>query len=270
MSVLLKHHKALVTQKINEYGATPAHYASEQNNPEILEELYKVSPVITRVPAGPPELTPLHTAAKLGSLRAAEWLLKHDTTVCNLPDNSGYTALHFAVIDGNKDMVNLLIANGANLSLSTKPGATHAQKTPLQLATEHANNEITQLLMKHGATADKDHPIDTSKLNELLRIAFALHEYINDRGTKPEFLNSVFGYNPIAWPKKTKIEMAQKVYDNIINGLPPLSDLDPDKLGALKDRDLGIIAKPLFTGKQSPRVSPTPSPNASLSPSPTH
>lgn len=265
MRVLLKHSKALVMQKINEYGATPAHYAVEQDRPEILDELFKISSMVTRVPAGPLELTPLHTAAKLGRVHAAQWLLSHDASAANLPDIFGYTALHFAVIAENKEMVSLLLANGADVNLITKPEAKHSNKTALQLAAATGNNEITQLLMQHGATPDTDHPVDSSNLNELLRIAFALYDYKNDRNRKSEYLNTIFGYNvnPKAWPRTTKVEMANSVFENIVKGLPPLSNLDSDKVGALKDGDLGIIAKPLFAGSQSPRVSPIPSPKDS-------
>lgn len=265
--VLLTYNKALVMQKVNEFGATPAHYAVEQDKPEILEELFKTSSVITRVPIGSPELTPLHTAAKLGRISSAKWLLDHDNTVCNLPDNVGNTALHFAVMDENKEMVSLLLKYGANTSLVTRQG----NQTALQLAAKSGNNEITQLLLQHGATPDKDHPVDLSNLNELLRIAFALHDYKNDRKGKSEYLNTIFGYNvnPKAWPRTTKVEMANAVYENIVKGLPPLSNLDPEKVGALKDGDLGIIAKSLFAGSQSPRVSPIPSPIDSPSASPT-
>lgn len=263
--VLLKYNKALVMQKVNEFGATPAHYAVEQDKPEILEELFKTSSVITHVPIGSPELTPLHTAAKLGRISSAKWLLDHDKTVCNLPDNAGNTALHFAVTDQNKEMTSLLLEYGADTSLATRQD----NKTALQLAAEAGNNEITQILMQHGATPDKNHPVDSSNLNESLRIAFALFDYKNDRNRKSEYKNTIFGYNvnPKAWPRTTKVEMANAVYENIVKGLPPLSNLDPDKVGALKDGDLGMIAKPLFAGNHSPRVSPIPSPNGSPSPS---
>lgn len=43
-------------------------------------------------------------------------------TAVNAPDNSGYTALHYAARNGHTDICRLLLQNGANIDALTKCG----------------------------------------------------------------------------------------------------------------------------------------------------
>lgn len=55
------------------------------------------------------------------------------------------TPLHWAVETGNKDIVELLMSNGANMNVKDNLG-----KTPLAIAEERKHKEIAELLRKHG------------------------------------------------------------------------------------------------------------------------
>jgi len=59
--------------------------------------------------------------------------------------------LHFAVRAGNKDIVELLIANGADVNTKNEAG-----QTPRDVALRRNQKEIVELLRKHGAQEDKE------------------------------------------------------------------------------------------------------------------
>ena len=60
---------------------------------------------------------------------------------------NGYSALHWAAEKGQKKIVRLLIEKGANLNAKTKNNLT-----PLNLADNNFENEISELLLKNGAS----------------------------------------------------------------------------------------------------------------------
>jgi len=59
---------------------------------------------------------------------------------------SGWTALLFATVNGDKDLVEYLILNGANVNHTSDEG-----QTALALARQEKYEEIIRLLKKHGA-----------------------------------------------------------------------------------------------------------------------
>ena len=64
----------------------------------------------------------------------------------NCRNSTAITPLHEAVIGGHKDVVELLIANGAEVNAKDRMG-----KTPLWYLDEHGEKEIADLLRRHGA-----------------------------------------------------------------------------------------------------------------------
>jgi ankyrin repeat protein len=54
--------------------------------------------------------------------------------------------LHSAALYGHKAVVELLLANVADISAETPSG-----ETPMQIAKERGHTEIVELLRKHGA-----------------------------------------------------------------------------------------------------------------------
>jgi len=65
----------------------------------------------------------------------------------NVQTDDGYTALHFAVHAGSKDVVETLLAHGASVNVKNKSG-----ETPLAVARKLRKASIAELLRKHGAT----------------------------------------------------------------------------------------------------------------------
>lgn len=249
--ILLKHCPDLAVQRSAEHGDMPAHYAAQHDAVEILEELYKVIPEVTHIPTGPLDIAPLHTAAMFGRVKAAAWILEHDPKTCNLANSSGYTALHFAVVNAHPEVTALLLKHGADVSLRTKPSTKLPEKTALQLAADAGNNDIVRILLQHEEKLDKDKtpdysglishlrfaPVNYSKLNESMRIVFALLDYIDRREKEPKLLNTFFGANPYAIPGPVKTAAASILIHNLLNNAPdPFVNMKDEHLEALRDK----------------------------------
>jgi ankyrin repeat protein len=122
--------------------------------------------------------TPLHSALFYGTQEMAELLISKGADV-NAQDERGNTPLHFAAIKGKNDAASLLIDKGVNINAKTQAGQTplflaadksrwdivkllvskgadvNAQvgsENALSIARRKNNNEIVDLLLKHGAT----------------------------------------------------------------------------------------------------------------------
>ena len=85
---------------------------------------------------------PLWEAAMNGNIKAVKQHLAAGTDVDTRDDAYGWTALHWAAVENNKELAELLVANGANVNARDKAG-----DTPLDLAFKTG---IADLLRKHG------------------------------------------------------------------------------------------------------------------------
>jgi len=92
----------------------------------------------------------IHDAAKKGDLAKVEQLIKsHPDSVAGR-DKKGQTALHHAARNGRKDIVELLLANKAEVDARDRYG-----NTPLSdAATADGNGGVAELLLAHGAQVD--------------------------------------------------------------------------------------------------------------------
>lgn len=86
--------------------------------------------------------TPLHKAVAAGDKDLVERLLAEGAEV-NAKDNHNQTALHRAATFGNKELAELLLAKSAEVNAQDNNG-----KTPLDLA---KTDELKALLRKYGA-----------------------------------------------------------------------------------------------------------------------
>jgi ankyrin repeat protein len=92
------------------------------------------------------ERTPLHLAAFKGNTEAIDLLTSKEGLNIDAKDSQNRTPLHFAAEFGHKDIVEKLIAKGADINAQT----TRQQNT-LSLARKRGHKEIEELLLKHGA-----------------------------------------------------------------------------------------------------------------------
>jgi ankyrin repeat protein len=95
-----------------------------------------------------PSNTALHAAiAGERNIDVIKVLLEHKA-LTDVFDSNGYTCLHVAAFhDDNKELIRLLIEHGANVNAKVEVG-----KTALTIAREQGNNQIADFLIQNGAT----------------------------------------------------------------------------------------------------------------------
>lgn len=88
--------------------------------------------------------TALHIAALNGHIDVVEFLVAKGADV-NAKNKSNATPLHFAALVGQKGVVEILLANGADIHAKDNNG-----KTPLDMAAQKDHKVVVDLLSKHG------------------------------------------------------------------------------------------------------------------------
>jgi ankyrin repeat protein len=96
--------------------------------------------------AGAPSATRLADAAMNGDRAVVRTLLKQKVDV-NAAQGDGMTALHWAALQDDLEMLKLLIAAGANVTAASREGAI----TPIFLACSNGNAAIVEALLHAGA-----------------------------------------------------------------------------------------------------------------------
>jgi uncharacterized protein len=109
--------------------------------------------------AATPADTRVADAAMRGDRPAVDALLKQNVDI-NPPQGDGMTALHWAALRDDLDMVNLLLSAGASVKAATRNGAI----TPLFLACGNGNPAILEGLLKAGAGANSVNANGTTPL----------------------------------------------------------------------------------------------------------
>ncbi len=97
---------------------------------------------------------PLHVCAKHGAINCANFLLRlasNEQSIVNEPDQVGFTALYYAILQQNEPMIELLIRNGAILTSTFKPS-----EIGMYLCNCVKNNQVNRLRAWHKAGADLD------------------------------------------------------------------------------------------------------------------
>ena len=103
----------------------------------------------------------LKEAAAAGSIKAVKQHLAAGTDVDWFDEPVGRlghsvvidktTALHYAVFGGQKDVAEILIANGADVNAKN-----FKSKSPLDFAVKYKQPELADLLRKHGAKTGEE------------------------------------------------------------------------------------------------------------------
>ena len=94
--------------------------------------------------------TPLHLAAGNGKVEVVEVLIRNGAEVNAKASNNQYTPLHLTALNEQKAVADLLIDKGADVNAKSETGAT-----PLDLSIDKGNEELADLLRKHGGVSGK-------------------------------------------------------------------------------------------------------------------
>jgi len=111
--------------------------------------------------------TPLHIACYQGYFADVQLLVNQSNVELNLIDIDGYTPLMRAVAKGNKEIVGLLLAKGANPNIAKgRRGGVVSPidgATPLAWAEERAMNDIADMLRAASGTPSSNGPKPPSR-----------------------------------------------------------------------------------------------------------
>lgn len=132
-------HKALVAKDIHEW--TPLLFAASYGHPDIVRIILEkgINPNTTDSVGR----TPLFLACAAGETDCVDALLEHPNIDTDIPDNDGTTPIFEAVREKNVDMVVALLARGARPGHPLSP---HIE-TPLHRAVLNGHREMIQLLI---------------------------------------------------------------------------------------------------------------------------
>ena len=192
--------EGLLDQGINpniadRYGRTPLYYASSFNDIRVVELLLAShadpnAEVIGREMEFP--ATPLQCAASMGNLQLASILIAAGARV-NLAGPAGRTALHFAVLGAQLDMIRYLLEKNADLNSRDAEGTS-----PLDDAVWRDELDAAAILLAHGAHLNEIEPkTGATPINEaayqghtrLIRYLLQFHPNLDTRDKE--------GYRPL-------------------------------------------------------------------------
>jgi len=116
-------------------GETALHYAAKHNQKDVVELLI----------AKGADVTTIHLPAYLGDLTKVKSFLRKGIDI-NSKDALEYTALHYAVQGGHREMAEFLIAQGADVNAEQE-----GWRTPLHIAAKTGHTDVAELLIANGA-----------------------------------------------------------------------------------------------------------------------
>ncbi len=120
----------------------------------------------------------IHDAAANGDVAQARALLKNNPNLVSSVDNTSWLPLHWAAYKGHKDIVELLLANKADINAKDKN-----RMTALSLAAGKGHVDVAKLLLEDKA----EYTIhDVAALGDLERTRALLKDH-------PELANSIDG-----------------------------------------------------------------------------
>jgi ankyrin repeat protein len=158
-----KFHRAL-SSKHAKNKLTALHSAAANKNLELLQILMSQG---TQLNTAPKEIsmTPLGCAALRGHTNCVRYLLHFCSTKA---DESSLDPLHAAVVTGHKDVVGILLDNGADVNAKAYPNNSffkdlafwqkqkqYQGKTPLHLAVQVGTLEVVKMLIRSGARVNE-------------------------------------------------------------------------------------------------------------------
>jgi hypothetical protein len=146
---------------------------------------------------------PIHDAAKSGDLEKVKTLLKDNPELVSHIDEDGEMPLHLAAQNGHKDMVELLLANNANVNANSKNNWT-----PLQEAVIRRHKDVAEFLVSNQANLNARivfgytllHMLVVRNIKDMVAFVLAKGADVNakdDQGNTPLHKASSMGYKDL-------------------------------------------------------------------------
>ncbi len=103
----------------------------------------------------------IHDAARAGDVEKVKALIKTNPGLVNAKDDTRWTPLHFAAINGREDVVELFLSKGADVNAKNK-----SQRTPLHLAACFGHKDVVELFLSKGAEVNAKNKFGETPLDE--------------------------------------------------------------------------------------------------------
>ncbi|EPS38466.1 hypothetical protein H072_7783 [Dactylellina haptotyla CBS 200.50] len=144
MANLLMQNKAN-TNIVDKDGRTPLSYASEHGLPDLLKILLEKNDVDINIRAKSSSKTALMFAAESGDVECTRLLLEEKYLIIDQRDRDGNSALHVAATNGRVELLDLLLAKGADIAAQNT-----LERTPLHAAAENGHHEFIKAILSHS------------------------------------------------------------------------------------------------------------------------
>lgn len=136
-------------------------------------------------------------AARQNDAEAIREMVASGDSNPNQTDGQSRTALHYAALNGNAEIIAILIKAGAKLDLADPLG-----NTPLHLAADRSQTEAAELLLASSAAVDpQNHDGMTPLMIAAERGNVALVEFLLAKGASTK-LTDYTGRDALAWAEE--------------------------------------------------------------------
>lgn len=152
-------------------GWTPAHFAAKYGYLEVVRMLLNAG--VDKEFKAPFGLTILHIAAESGHIDLVKFLLDEKANKESKTDaeNHKMTPLHYATLDNRREVISILLANGADKNAKTLTGMD-----ALQIAASSGYRDVAALLLKFGCNSLEE-ALEIAKKNNREEVAKEIAKY---------------------------------------------------------------------------------------------
>jgi uncharacterized protein len=155
----------------------------------------------------------LSEAAQMGNMARVRELLDQNRDFAGLPDEAGYTPLHYAAYSGHADVARYLIAIGADIgAVSMDP----LRNQPLHAAAGSGHTEVARILLDAGADVNAEQSGQWTALHAAAQRGHPeVVSLLLERGARPDG-RSYSGSTPLSLAR-------EKGYERVVALLAPLT-----------------------------------------------